>query len=217
MSAFAQVKEGQEHLRAHNAARAQQFVVDRVEAALADCARRLELLDRSGARRQREDAHAGCDRAARDEDNRITQLAARRDRLADPAEHIGAQLPSSSATIAEPSFTITRVIGSFLTQMGKACGRDSQALGVEAEHDAGDLDIITGLEAVLLERADHADLAQARLDVGERLVVVEVVARNEAVDAGADDAEWTIAVTLDAKAPMLGRAEGHVLGKLRLG
>ena len=55
--------------------------------------------------------------------------------------------------------------------------------GVELEDHAADLDVVAGLEARRLERADHAHAAQAPLDVGERLLVVEVVAREQPLDA----------------------------------
>src|SRR3954453_15023350 len=42
--------------------------------------------------------------------------------------------------------------------------------GVELEHDAGDLDVVAGLEARGLERADHPEPVQAALHVRERLL-----------------------------------------------
>ena len=53
---------------------------------------------------------------------------------------------------------------------------------VELEDDAADLDVVTRLEAGRLERVDHAHAAQAVLDVRQRLLVLEVVAGDQALD-----------------------------------
>ena len=90
--------------------------------------------------------------------------------------------PPSSATMLEPSLTTVRP----WAQDKRCRSRPGEALaltGVELEDDARDLDVVAGLEARGLERADHAHRAQALLDVGERLVVVEVVAREQPLDA----------------------------------
>src|SRR5688572_773647 len=80
-------------------------------------------------------------------------------------------------------------------------GRPSPALaGMQLEHHAGDLDVVAGRKAGGLERADDAHPPQPSLDVGERLVVVEVVAREQADDALAVDAEGAVAGALDAEA-----------------
>src|SRR5689334_24136020 len=73
--------------------------------------------------------------------------------------------PLSSATIDDPSLT---------TATGKRSAR-----GVELEHGAEDLDVVAGLEARALERADHAHPVQPALDVRLRLLVLEVPAHEQ--------------------------------------
>ena len=53
---------------------------------------------------------------------------------------------------------------------------------IEFECDARDLDVVPGLEPLGLERVDHADPAQAALEVRQRIFVVEVVAGNQPLD-----------------------------------
>src|ERR671911_1979141 len=85
--------------------------------------------------------------------------------------------PESSATTEEPSLTT-------------ATGMRSGSLGrIELEHHAAELDVVTGLEPVRLQRRDHAHAPEPVLDVRERLVVLEVVARDQPVDRIAGDAE----------------------------
>ena len=62
-----------------------------------------------------------------------------------------------------------------------------QRTGIELEHDPGDLHVVSRLEARGLERLDHAEGAQALLDVAHRLIVVDVVARDEAIEPPALD------------------------------
>ena len=55
---------------------------------------------------------------------------------------------------------------------------------VQLELDARrDLDLVAGLESLGLERADHADPPQPALEVGQRVLVVEVVAGDQPLDA----------------------------------
>ena len=61
--------------------------------------------------------------------------------------------------------------------------------GIELEDDPADLDVVAGLETGRLERIDHAERAQALLDVAKRLLVVEVVAGDQALDALARNPE----------------------------
>src|SRR4051794_16610763 len=63
-----------------------------------------------------------------------------------------------------------------------ARSRRGASAGVELEDDAADLDVVAGLEALRLERGDHAHAAEPVLDVRERLLTLEVVAGDEAVD-----------------------------------
>src|SRR3954454_4158792 len=84
--------------------------------------------------------------------------------------------PSSLATIPEPSLMTWRAM--------RARSLDGLAR-IELEDDPGDLDVVARLEALGLQRADDAHAVQARLDVHERLLVLEVVARDEPLDARA--------------------------------
>src|SRR3954468_21861760 len=79
--------------------------------------------------------------------------------------------PESSATIDEPSLTT-------------ATGTSAR---VQLEHDAADLDVVAGLEPRPLERADHAHPPQPRLDQRLRLLVLQVPARDQAIDGLAVD------------------------------
>src|SRR5215218_9980282 len=89
--------------------------------------------------------------------------------------------------------------------------------GIELEDDTADLDVVAGLEAGGLQRADDAHPVQAVLDVGERLVVLEVVAGEQALDGLAGDTEGARPDALDPPAPLGSRAERAVLGELVLG
>ena len=111
----------------------------------------------------------------------------------------------SSATIDEPSLT---------TATGMATRTSG---GVELEHDAADLDVVARLEPCALERGDHAHPAQAALDVGQRLLVLEVVARDQALDGVAADAEVAVRPTRStSNAAPRGRAEDPELGHVVL-
>src|SRR6476659_7985887 len=54
--------------------------------------------------------------------------------------------------------------------------------GIQLELDAADLDVVARREAGLLERVDHADALEPALEVGHRLLVLDVVAQHEPVD-----------------------------------
>src|SRR4051794_27204469 len=71
---------------------------------------------------------------------------------------------------------------------------------IELEDRAGDLDVVARLEPRRRERPDHADRTQPLLDVGERLVVVDVVAGEQPLDTRPGDAEHAVATALDAEA-----------------
>src|SRR5579875_1875701 len=86
--------------------------------------------------------------------------------------------PSSRATIEDPSL-ITNVLIA-------ARWRRSR-LRVEVECDPGDLHLVAGLEALRLQRPQHADPLQPPLQMGERLLVVQVIAREQPLDALAVD------------------------------
>src|SRR5215831_3597970 len=92
--------------------------------------------------------------------------------------------PSLCATIPDPS--LTTVVDTAVP-----------SLWVELEHDTGDLDVVARLEALLLQRADHAHPPQPALDVGQRLVVVEVMTGDQALDLLATDAKDAVVNALD--------------------
>ena len=92
VGARAHVEERQQHLRGGQPAVAQQLVVDAVELALADRARRLQVLDRARADRELEQPHAAGDRA-RGDDHHVDPLGVQRgDLVAHALEHAGAQV-----------------------------------------------------------------------------------------------------------------------------
>ena len=92
VGARAHVEERQQHLRRGQPAVAQQLVVDAVELALADRARRLQVLDRARADRELQQPHAAGDRA-RGDDHHVDPLGVqRRDLVAHALEHAGAQV-----------------------------------------------------------------------------------------------------------------------------
>src|SRR4051794_31197119 len=95
--------------------------------------------------------------------------------------------PLSSATTEEPSLTTTAGIR----------GRLERRAGVQLEDDAADLDVVAGFEAGGLERGDHAHASEPLLDVRERLLVLEVVAGDEAGDGLPRGAGLAVAHALD--------------------
>src|SRR5437764_5233410 len=81
--------------------------------------------------------------------------------------------PVSAATTLDPSLMTVRLT---------AGGLYGRRLQVEVEQDAGDLDVVAGLEALGLERAQDAHALKLVLDVHQGLVVLAVVARDQALD-----------------------------------
>src|SRR5271166_4029665 len=118
--------------------------------------------------------------------------------------------PSPSATTLEPSLTTILLIG---TDSASPAG-DPRLAGVQLEGHAADLDLVSGLEALLLQGLDHADAAQALLEVGERLVVVEVEPLQQPLDPAAAHREGVVLQPLDLEALPRAGAEQHVLGQL---
>src|SRR5947208_1136349 len=120
--------------------------------------------------------------------------------------------PCSSATIAEPSFATTTLTGMSLRvpiRADVAAGRASppeRRARVELEHDARDLDVLAGLETRRLEGADHSEGAEPVLDVAQRLLVLDVVARDQALDPAAADPVDPVGHALDAVAVVGARA-----------
>src|ERR1700686_12425 len=85
---------------------------------------------------------------------------------------------------------------------------------IELQHRAGDLDVVSGLKALSLERLDDAKAAQAGLDVGHGVFVLDVKALEQALDSPAADGEGAGAGLLDGEAVLGGGAVDHVLGEL---
>src|SRR5215471_16469991 len=112
--------------------------------------------------------------------------------------------PSSCATMPEPSLTTVVVTA-------------TRSLWIELEHDTGDFDIVAGLKPLLLQRGDDAHAPQPALDMGQGLVVVEVVACDQALDLLAADAEHTVLDALDVEAASGRRTEDAMLGQRLLG
>src|SRR3954468_3368754 len=110
--------------------------------------------------------------------------------------------PRSSATMLDPSLTTARAMAG------------ERLSGVQLEDDARDLDVVPRLEAGGLQRPHHAHAPQAALDVDQRVLVVEVVARDQAVDGVALDAEQLRVDTRDLEAAPCRRPEHAVLGQL---
>src|SRR4051812_1819011 len=111
--------------------------------------------------------------------------------------------PRSSATMLDPSLMTVA-----LTRRTLSAERRAR---VELEQRAGDLHVVARLEARRLERADHADRAQPLLDVGERLVVVDVVAREQPLYTRTTHPEHAVGAALDAEALVRARPVHAVL------
>ena len=75
-----------------------------------------------------------------------------------------------------------------------------------------DAKIIAGFKAGPGERRDHADLDQALLEIGKRLLVGEIVALKKQLDPAPEDAICPIAFTLDPVATLSDGAIDPVLG-----
>src|SRR4051794_37214496 len=114
--------------------------------------------------------------------------------------------PRSSATMLEPSLI---TIGGM---PGRILGAERRA-GVELEHRAGDLHVVPGRESRRLEALDHAERAQPLLDVRERVGVVDVVSREQALHALPADPERLVAHALDDDLLCLGRPVDAVFGE----
>ena len=68
---------------------------------------------------------------------------------------------------------------------------------VQLELVLADPHVVAGLEAGGAQGGDDADLVEALLEVGERLLVGEVVALEEQLDAAAGDPEDAVVLGLD--------------------
>ena len=206
VGARAHVEEGQQHLGAGHAALAQQLVVDAVELALADGAGRLEVLDRRRARR--EPHRAACRARSRRwsrRRRRRRRRGARRCRRRSRARTSGRSAPESSATMLDPSLTTTRAtVAQAIPGRARTRRRRSRRRR-RARSPRPRARVITPMRA------------QAPLDVGQRLLVVEVVARDQALDRLAADAEDALLDALDREAALGRRTEDPVLGQRLLG
>ena len=87
------------------------------------------------------------------------------------------------------------------------------APGSSSKTTPADLDVVARLEPGRLERPDHADRAQALLDVAQRLLVLEVVAGDQPLDPAADDPERARAPG-STRSPLATRPVDAVLGDL---
>ena len=101
-----------------------------------------------------------------------------RDLAADAVDHVRAQLAALVGDDAGPELDDHQT-----RHLPEWCPR------VELEDSPCKLHVIAGLEAGLLERADHAHLAQPLLDVAERLLVLDVVPREQPLDRRPDHAQ----------------------------
>src|SRR5690349_15013372 len=104
--------------------------------------------------------------------------------------------------------TTQRLIG------GMPLGAQTEAspLDVELELVLADADVVAGLEAGLGQSGDDADLVEPLLEVGERFLVLDVVALEEQLDAPALNAEAAVLLALDPVAALADRPVDAVLG-----
>src|ERR671911_1621230 len=88
-----------------------------------------------------------------------------------------------------------------------AAGRGS---GVQLERDVPDPHLVAGLEAGVPKRLEHPDLAQALLEIRERLVIREVVTRDQDLYPASGDPERAV-LALHLEAADAGRRVHAVL------
>src|ERR1700682_4849623 len=100
--------------------------------------------------------------------------------------------PSPSATTLEPSFTTTRLMPGAYLAAGRcqptSCSstqRASLAGGarIQLEGHAPYLDLIAGAKTLLLQRPEHSDPTQPFLHIRHRIIVLDVIACQQALDA----------------------------------
>lgn len=101
---------------------------------------------------------------------------------------------------------------------GRSCGSVwvDRRVWVELERHSRDLEGISWRKALLLERAQHADPTKTRLHIRHRILVVNVVAGQQSLDAAPGDPEGALAESLDKEAAGRCRTKHHVLSQLRL-
>ena len=91
--------------------------------------------------------------------------------------------------------------------------KQAEEFMLRLELDPADLDVVAGLEARVLQSADHADSAQPSLQVGERILVIEVVARQQPLDPGPGHREARLPRSRDLETAIGGGPEHGVLGE----
>src|SRR4051794_13796588 len=96
--------------------------------------------------------------------------------------------PSSPATIDEPSFATTVM---------------APSSRVEFEFEVAHHHLVPGLEPGALERRDHTDLPEPALEVVECLGILEVVSRDQQLDAATGHPEPPVALRDDIEALLL--------------
>src|ERR1700739_862639 len=123
--------------------------------------------------------------------------------------------PSLPATTLEPSLTTIRFTTGSLFGPARRPARAVVRLGgVELEGDAADLDLVARLEARPPEPPDRPDAPQPPLEVVHRVLVLDVVAREQHLDAAPPHGERAGPQRLDPEATRAGRPRGHVAGPL---
>src|SRR3954453_20129526 len=105
--------------------------------------------------------------------------------------------PSSPATIEDPSLATTVM---------------AQSSRVEFELEVADDHLVARLEPGPLQRRDHSDLAQAPLEIVESLGVLQIVPRDQQLDAAAGDAKSPIPLRGHVKALLLSGPVDAMLG-----
>src|SRR6185437_3499190 len=157
---------------------AQELVVGAIELALSDRTRRLQLLDGTRACRQAHDSHAARDRAGGDDHDLLALTVQRGDDIADSLQHAGAQLSllvgnDARAELDDHALHPWSLCSARrLTPAGhpKEPQLLPRLLRIQLEGHSGDLQVVTGLESLGLQGAQHTDLAQASLKVGHRIL-----------------------------------------------
>ena len=152
------------------------------EVALADRRGGLQLVHRPRADRQLHQPHPPRDRPRGDHHHPLAAPLQLRDLRADRVEHVHAQLAvvggdDRGAELDDEGH-------------GRSKSRNRGAARTPGRRPARRR---PARSRPCVERRDHADLVQALLQVGERLLVVEVMALEQQLHAAADDAEGAVA------------------------
>src|SRR6185312_4969285 len=176
--------------------------------ALPDRAGRLQLVDRARPLGEAQRAHPARDRAAGDDRDVVAGTVQRSRLLAHVREDIGARLTGvvgddrgaeleDDGTHPAAAYSRSRAAVPPAGRRRACAGARPPLRRVELELDAADLDVVAGGEAGVLERLDHADALEAALEVGHRLLVLDVVPQHEPVDPLSGDAEAAVVQALD--------------------